>query len=163
MSFDLTQRCLNNQLSGNCVSSAFTETAVAHTYEILLCKLLSCCSERVLHLCSGWMWAWYKTSSGDDNQPTTPKTFWWSPATQFPTPALNDWSRSKAFIGQDLFKTSGLKSSRSGIDNIGSKPSSEMGGSSAGEVQSRIRPSLRASMNAISTIVPDVVNMWRIN
>lgn len=70
------------------------------------------------------------------------------PATQFPTPALNDWSNKRALMGHDLFSTPFLKYSKSGIEMMGSKPSEEIGGSVRGALQRRMRPSLLGSMNA---------------
>lgn len=74
------------------------------------------------------------------------------PATQFPTPALNDWSRRTAFMGAFRFKTNGVKSSKVGMDKIGSKPSFEIGGSSRGSAQSLMRPRRRTSRNASSSV-----------
>lgn len=51
-------------------------------------------------------------------------------------------------MGHDLLRTSGVNSLRVGIDRMGSKPSSEIGGSFKGDAQSRIRPSRRASLKA---------------
>jgi hypothetical protein len=48
-----------------------------------------------------------------------------------------------------------MNSSRVGIDKRGSKPSSEMGGSVKGDVQSLIRPRRRGSMKASSAVDPD--------
>ena len=45
-----------------------------------------------------------------------------SPATQFPTPALKDWSSKRALIGQALLSTPLLKSAKSGIDKMGLNP-----------------------------------------
>lgn len=73
-----------------------------------------------------------------------------SPAIQLPTPALKDWSSKSALIGQVLLSTPLLKSAKSGMDRMGSKPKSEMGGSVSGVLHKRIRPSLRASRNATS-------------
>lgn len=89
-----------------------------------------------------------------------------APATQFPTPALKDWSSSKAFIGHAFFLTPFEKSSSEGIDSMGSKPSAEIGGSFLGSVQSRIRPRRRASTKAISVSVPSASpspDKWRMN
>lgn len=72
------------------------------------------------------------------------------PATQLPTPALKDWSRSNAFIGQLRFLTDLLKVSRGGILKRGSNPKVEIGGSVRGDLQSRIRPRRRGSKNANS-------------
>ena len=66
-----------------------------------------------------------------------------SPATQLPTPALKDWSNKRALIGQVLLSIPLLKSAMSGMDKMGSKPISEMGGSASGVLHKRIRPSLR--------------------
>src|SRR5579872_3922162 len=88
----------------------------------------------------------YQTSSPDRRRKGI------QPATQFPTPALNDWSRSTAFMGAFRFRTRGVKSSRLGIDKIGSKPSSEIGSSLSGSAQSLMRPSRRVSRNASSRV-----------
>ena len=77
-----------------------------------------------------------------------------SPATQLPTPALKDWSSKRALIGQALLSTPLLKSAKSGMDIMGSKPRSEMGGSASGALHKRIRPSLRASRKATSVSSP---------
>ena len=71
-----------------------------------------------------------------------------TPATQFPTPALKDWSSRSALIGHDLFRTPFLKYSKSGMEMMGSKPSVEIGGSVRGVLHSRMRPSLLGSINA---------------
>ena len=77
-----------------------------------------------------------------------------SPATQFPTPALKDWSSKRALIGHVLLSTPLLKSAMSGMDKMGSNPISEMGGSASGVLHKRIRPSLRASRKATSVTSP---------
>ena len=86
-----------------------------------------------------------------DNNTTLVKP---SPAIQLPTPALNDWSSKSALIGQVLLNTPLLKSAKSGMDKMGSKPISEMGGSASGVLHKRIRPSLRASRKATSVTSP---------
>ena len=55
-------------------------------------------------------------------------------------------------MGAFRFKTSGVKTSRLGMDKMGSKPSSEIGGSFKGSAQSLMRPRRRASKNASSSI-----------
>lgn len=150
-----TQRYLNNQLSGNLESSAFTLTANVQTFLICRCNALICSSERVLQRCSGWILAWYRTSSGTLScKLTTIQVVEPSPATQLPTPALKDWSSKSALMGQVLLSTPLLKSAMSGMDKMGSKPISEMGGSASGALHKRIRPSLRASRKATSVPSP---------
>lgn len=70
------------------------------------------------------------------------------PATQFPTPALNDWSKSNALIGQLRLSILAENSSSVAMFNKGSNPSKEMGGSLIGSLQSRMRPNRRGSTNA---------------
>ena len=72
------------------------------------------------------------------------------PATQFPTPALNDWSRSRALTGHDRFNTKAEKSFKVGMLRIESNPRAEIGGSLTGSLHRRTLPSRRASTKAIS-------------
>ena len=55
-------------------------------------------------------------------------------------------------MGALRFRTRGVKSSRLGIDKMGSKPSSAIGGSLRGSAQSLMRPRRRASRNASSRV-----------
>lgn len=65
-------------------------------------------------------------------------------------PALKAWSNKRALTGQVLLEREAWKSSREGMDNTGSKPSSDIGGSLSGDPTNRIRPNRRASEKAIS-------------
>ena len=71
-----------------------------------------------------------------------------SPATQLPTPALNDWSSKHALTGLLRFFKPFTKSSKLGMEIIGSKPRAEIGGSVRGDLQRRTRANRRASRNA---------------
>lgn len=153
-----THRCWKSQLSGNWLSSASTEVAVSHTYVIFSCKTWSCSCESVLHLCSGCIRAWYNTSSKkyfhecEDEVLNLVRVI---PATQLPTPALKVWSKSRTLMAMPLRLRKRVKNSENvGIESKGSKPSSEIGGSVCGEAHKRIRPNLRASLNAISVVWP---------
>ena len=54
-------------------------------------------------------------------------------------------------MGAFRFKTCGVKSSRVGIDKMGSKPSPEIGGSFRGSAHSLMRPRRRTSRKASSS------------
>jgi hypothetical protein len=73
-----------------------------------------------------------------------------TPATQFPTPALKDWSSRSALMGHFRFVTFNMYSSKDGRDRRGSKPRDEMGGSVRGEGLNLTLPSRLASEYANS-------------
>ncbi len=75
------------------------------------------------------------------------------PATQLPIPALKDWSRRRALIGHDLFRTAAVKPSSDIMESKGSKPREDIGCSVSGAWQSRIRARRRASTKATSVII----------
>lgn len=87
------------------------------------------------------------------------------PATQFPTPALNDWLRRRALMGHFLFVTAVWKSSNIGMERMGSNPSSEMGGSFRGLAHSLIRAKRRASVNAtlVGSVSDSPLDRFRMN
>ena len=66
-------------------------------------------------------------------------------------------------MGQLRFLTTGSKSSKSGMERIGSKPRLEIGGSVVGEAHNLIRPSRLASINASSVTEPFPSTKWNMN
>lgn len=67
-------------------------------------------------------------------------------------------------MGQLRFKTALLKSSKGGIDRMGSNPRVDMGGSVKGDKQSLTRPSLLASKKASWVTEPPLSpRRWTMN
>jgi hypothetical protein len=64
-------------------------------------------------------------------------------------------------MGHERLETSSVKISSVGMHRMGSNPSSEMGGSSSGRAQRRMRAKRRASVKASSVAASDAVEGLR--